>query len=127
MNLKPSSNFEKYKYIPIDNQRYTVCSIFSSIYLNQFSFLKDRVPSKSDYEKKVTVNERMKEDCSSEEYLRWAIADERPVLIEKNTRCAAMSDYEYKFWLSMTDVKTGYIKKQGKGILSLCLIRESSD
>ena len=26
-----------------------------------------------------------------------------------------MSHYEYKFWLDMTDIKTGYIKKQGKG------------
>ena len=40
---------------------------------------------------------------------------QRPVLLRENTRCVSMSHYEYKFWLDMTDIKTGYIKRQGKG------------
>ena len=33
-----------------------------------------------------------------------------------------MSIYEYKFWLDMTDMKTGYIRKQGKGIVDIFII-----
>ena len=73
------------------------------------------MPSKNDYAHKVSVEERVKQDAGQDEFLSWALVDERPVLIEKQTRCASMSNYEYKFWLSMTDIKTGYIKKQGKG------------
>ena len=79
-----------------------------------FSFL-TKVPSKSSYENKVAVEQRIKEDVESDEYLSWAVVKQRPILLRENTRCVSMSHYEYKFWLDMTDIKTGYIKKQGKG------------
>ena len=61
------------------------------------------------------MEQRIKEDVESDEYLRWAVVKQRPILLRENTRCVSMSHYEYKFWLDMTDIKTGYIKKQGKG------------
>ena len=61
------------------------------------------------------MEQRIKEDVESDEYLSWAVVKQRPILLQENTRCVSMSQYEYKFWLDMTDIKTGYIKKQGKG------------
>ena len=61
------------------------------------------------------MEQRIKEDVESDEYLSWAVVKQRPILLRENTRCVSMSHYEYKFWLDMTDIKTGYIKKQGKG------------
>ena len=74
-----------------------------------------KVPSRASYENKVDVEQRIKEDVESDDYLSWAVVKQRPVLLRENTRCVSMSQYEYKFWLDMTDIKTGYIKKQGKG------------
>ena len=88
--------------------------IFAQFSLIVFSFL-TKVPSKASYENKVAVEERIKEDVESDEYLSWAVVKQRPILLRENTRCVSMSHYEYKFWLDMTDIKTGYIKKQGKG------------
>ena len=63
-----------------------------------------KVPSKASYENKVTVEQRIKEDVESDEYLSWAVVKQRPVLLRENTRCVSMSHYEYKFWLDMTDI-----------------------
>ena len=79
------------------------------------------VPSRNDYAKKISVGERIHEDSKSG-YLEWAISDKRPVLITNETKCTSMSIYEYKFWLDMTDMKTGYIRKQGKGIVDIFII-----
>ena len=79
-----------------------------------FSFL-TQVPSKTSYDNKVAVEQRIKEDVDSDEFLSWALVKQRPVLLRDITKCVTMSHYEYKFWLDMTDIKTGYIKKQGKG------------
>ena len=87
--------------------------LFSSLNVKRFSFL-TKVPSRHTYEKKIGVDERISEDSQSG-YLEWALAEQRPVLITNDTKCASMSAYEYKFWLDMTDPKTGYIRKQGKG------------
>ena len=78
-----------------------------------FSFLTN-VPSRSNYDHKIAVEDRIREDSASG-YLDWAFAKQRPVLITDDTRCTSMSVYEYKFWLDMTDPKTGYIRKQGQG------------
>ena len=72
------------------------------------------VPSRSSYDHKVSVDHRISADIQSGN-LEWAFSESRPCLITADTKCAAMSKYEYKFWLDMTDVKTGYIRKQGKG------------
>lgn len=72
------------------------------------------VPSRDSYSTKISVSKRRSEDAQAG-YLDWATNDKTPVLITEDTQCRAMSIYEYKFWLDMTDVKTGYIRKQGKG------------
>ena len=72
------------------------------------------MPSRAIYDRKIAVDERIMEDSRSGN-LEWALVEQRPILITNTTKCAAMSTYEYKFWLDMIDPKTGYIRKQGKG------------